>query len=340
MKRKSLFRYFFLLVTSAGCLYGIHQLNHEMGKIIGDAMLYPAHSINEVPDSVRVPSKEVTELDDRYNFQYRFRDQKSEPIEFQWEYDKAEIEEVSKSFGVPLDFFEPFYMTEEVIKQREETMKKGLFHETDGYILPDFEAIVNASQGLTRPVYEMIIDYLGEEASFDSKVDLAMKFCQDIRYHIPDMKMDDRIISGIFPPHISLVKGWGDCDTKAMIFSSILAHDPSYEVIAVTVPGHLYLAIKGVPKPYQQSIEYQGQKYIVCEPVGPGRLPFGKKTPHALNPVKRIDKVFSKGQFSEAVSVDPIKSLPKIEPKTGSSVVADPDEEKDLPANTAGDDSY
>ncbi|MCS6832989.1 MAG: hypothetical protein NZ521_05410, partial [Flammeovirgaceae bacterium] len=148
-----------------------------------------------------------------------------------------------------------------------------------------------AHKDFCQRIYALVENHLGRRASFQSRIELILRFCQDIPYGIPPMTWNGKIIAGLFTPSILLKEGWGDCDSKAMLFCSILANNPMYEIIGVHVPGHLYLAVKGVPQAYQATITYKGEEYIVCEPVGPARLELGKKSQYYTAPIKKIEEI-------------------------------------------------
>jgi hypothetical protein len=125
---------------------------------------------------------------------------------------------------------------------------------------------------------------------FEARIELLMKFCQDIPYKIPPAETKEKAIEGLLPPSWSLTVGYGDCDTKAMLFVSTLSHNPEYDIILLGLPSHMLVAIKGIPKPYQDVYEYQGERYILCQPVGPARLNFGDKG-SLYRPVKRVTEI-------------------------------------------------
>ena len=77
---------------------------------------------------------------------------------------------------------------------------------------------------------------------------------------------------GLNPPPTLLTETWGDCDSKAVLFASILSHGPSYNIIFLTVPDHLLLAIEDVPRSYEQSLKHKGKTYVLVEATGPARL--------------------------------------------------------------------
>lgn len=228
--------------------------------------------------------------DSTYCFQYEFRDPKGNPTIWRWSYDRYLVDSMSKAYGLPSNYFKPYKATSSVRKKRLRIRKRALFTKVDKYVVPDYNAIIKYHRKFTKPLYDLVNLTLGDSASKEDKLELILKFCQDLPYRIPPTEYKNKIVEGLFPPSLSLKLGYGDCDTKAMIFASALSHSSDYDMLVLTVPNHVLMAIKGIPKPYQESIEYQGEKYILCQPVGPARLRFGDKGSN-YRPSERITAI-------------------------------------------------
>lgn len=208
-----------------------------------------------------------------YLFDYVYRDAVNRGTKMKWENPKSPIDHINSSFGLPKNFFERSFYSEAEIRK---VAEKGYFKVADNIASPDYNRLIQISKNITKPIYDMIMKKIGNEGSFQKPIDELLKFCQDIPYKIPADVYNNKQTGGIFPPSLALTQGYADCDTKAVLFASVLLHNPRYKIVFITIPGHLFLAIKGVPKPYQKFITYRGEKYILCEPTGPARLAFGK----------------------------------------------------------------
>lgn len=273
------------------CFSLLPYLNRQMALVIGENTFQYLQGIGSPKTGF---SMRVEEVGQDYVFTYNFRDHQGNATSWTWKYDKNIVDKLASSYGVPLDFYEPYVVTNEVLAERERIMKEALFYEDDDYLLPHYPSIVAAHKDFCKRIYDLAEAHLQEKASFQSRVELILRFCQDITYSVPPSEWNGKIIAGLFPPSILLKAGWGDCDSKAMLFCSILANNPIYEIVGVHVPGHLYLAIKGVPQAYQATITYKGEEYIVCEPVGPARLELGKKSQYYAAPIKKIEEITAK----------------------------------------------
>ncbi len=285
MKRYS---YILSILVCVGAFLGIHLLNLHFRTYITS----PASAMG-VQQFVKSRPKIILDSlrnDSTYCYQYVFRDHKNNLLIWRWDYDRYEVDSASEAFGLPKNYFQPYRPTSSVLKKREQIREKALFKKVDRIILPDYNAIVEHHRQFTKPLHDLIELALGDSATKEDKLEIILKFCQDLPYQIPPPEYQGKIIEGIFPPALSLKVGYGDCDTKAMLFASTLSHDPHYEMLLLTVPNHVLMAVKGIPKPYQHFIEHQGEKYILCQPVGPARLAFGNRGSN-FRPVENITEI-------------------------------------------------
>lgn len=214
-------------------------------------------------------------------FTYVFRDSKEKGVQFTWTGDRTLHETtLPRRFGLPRNFFDknsPYTQ-----KQIDNFLKKGSFKqvtlEGNLYTIPDYNKIARDNKAVTAPIYEMIRQYLGKNATPSNIIETLMTFCQDIPYKRPPAARGKRYTGELDVPAKMLTVGTGDCDTKSVFFVSALLQHPTIKTVVVLVsnPDHMFVAYRGVPTPYQAYITYQGEKYIVCEPVGNARLPIGK----------------------------------------------------------------
>ena len=145
--------------------------------------------------------------------------------------------------------------------------------------------MVNQYSNYTSSIAEWMKDYLKNknEDSRLNRIRLAMKFVQDIPYGIP---REDRkwYNGGVYATPAILVNGYGDCDTKAILFVGILCHliDPD-DIRFAGEPGHVYTVIKAKPS-VMRNLDSQkyyfklnGRRFYVAETAGPGRWEFGEE---------------------------------------------------------------
>ena len=136
------------------------------------------------------------------------------------------------------------------------------------------------------------------------------------------------MIAGVLPPPRMLVERWGDCDSKAVLFASVLAHDPSMRLVFLLVPNHILLAVEGIPRPYQNAVEVKGRTYILAEPVGPGRVDLGDTGAYRYE------------RFNDVIEVRPTRKRPRDAPRAVAAApraVRDDGRGQELAASAAPD---
>ncbi len=219
-------------------------------------------------------SQDVRLVNDEYRFNYVFRDHLSREWRWKWGWSESDTSAAIEGYGIPKWVVEPYKPVPEVLAQREAAMSAGLFEQTGRKISPDYSAMVSAYANYTGTLHDLARTSMGEHTRTD-RARMLLAFMQDIPYGIPPLNDGDRFIGELIPPPQVLVEKWGDCDSKVVLFASILAHDPAYDVVLLPTTNHLLTGIAGVPRPYQTFVTWRGKRYILADPAGPGRLALG-----------------------------------------------------------------
>jgi len=97
---------------------------------------------------------------------------------------------------------------------------------------------------------------------------------------IPYDTLEDRVVSngsGYAPPLSVLMQNLGDCDSKAVLASSMVrAFLPTTKMIVLYLPNHALLGIALTPMADDRTIEHDGDVYVLYDPTGPALIPFGQ----------------------------------------------------------------
>ena len=234
-------------------------------------------------------SQKCTPDKDYYNYSYKFRDHGNQTLIWKWLSPRKDSDTMINRFGVPPSIYKPYIVSPDVLAKRKLQIEEGYFHSVNNLVIPDYSALVTDS----RPLVAGLTDLVQKTAENDGlthreTVELIMAFCQDIPYGVPPKQYKGKVISGMFPPPLSLNKTWGDCDTKALLFASIYLSIPGASMVLLESPGHISVGIEGIPGPYDNAVSYGGKKFIFAEPVGPGKHPLG----HARSPYVQIKNVY------------------------------------------------
>jgi len=215
----------------------------------------------------------------QYRISYTFKDQKQTLRTFEFTYNiKKTLKDIAR-YGVPVSFFENVPVDAKKAKERSMAIKKGFFKQTDKYLKPDRNAIVSFYRPYCRAIAGGIINTLLREGtdSRNNRIEMAMKFVQDIPYGVPQIKDSTWEVYGIYPPPETMIRMYGDCDSKAILFVSILTYLIKDDDILFLFQGHDHalVAIKRTPVSTQKYIEVDKVKYIICDVTGPERLSLG-----------------------------------------------------------------
>ena len=165
-----------------------------------------------------------------YSFKYKFSSPSNEWFEWSWTYKRLETNEMINKFGISKSIFEPFQATEKNVKSRNRIIKTSLFKKEGKVISPDFNRMIPFYMGFTSPLYALTIRTLGKDSTPRERVEFLLRFVQDIPYGIPPTRSNSKVISGVLSPPQIFIEKWGDCDSKVLLLSSILAHEPRYKI--------------------------------------------------------------------------------------------------------------
>jgi hypothetical protein len=270
-----LFRGATLLVGFFGvftlCYYSLITLNAQLKNYL----TYPKTAQN---DSKSYTKQEVKVEGGEYDFKYTFKNHKGDLTNWTWRFKKEYMDDLTNQFGISKEVVESNPTDAQGVFKRKMAITNGLFVELEGKIEPNYHAITDVHNIVAAPLYELAKRDVEDAGGGKSEIiELLLKFCQDLPVKDIPEYYNDRLVQGIFPPSLSLVKGFGDCDTKAMIFASALANDEVFKTVVIYTPNHVLIGVRGVPKPYQTAIKYKGESYIVCQPAGPDRFNFGQR---------------------------------------------------------------
>jgi hypothetical protein len=223
-----------------------------------------------------------------YHFRFSYQDIIENLYMWEWLLRQADVDRSLNAYGLPRDFFQNYYDKEKT----DVILKKGFFrYDKDGYICTDYNAVLNYYHRFTEPLYVILKNKVGAEAPLTDYIEELLRFCQDIPYKRPGDYYKGKYIWDFYTPVHIMLEREGDCDSKSVLFASVLMHDRRFrdKIVYITVSGHLLLGIEGEPNPYQDWVEFQGKKYIVCDPVGPAHTAFGVSA-WDYGPVLNIEK--------------------------------------------------
>jgi hypothetical protein len=155
---------------------------------------------------------------------------------------------------------------------------RGFKLQSANVVEADVPAMVKRSVAALKPV-ALALDSLSVRKGYDSEtlVGAATAMVQTaLFYKVPPNLEGGKHTGGILPPVMSMVRGWGDCDTKTGVLASILSNWPHVRIVGISVPDHYLMAILRLPAKGDAFVEWQGLRYVLVEPAGPAWLPPGQ----------------------------------------------------------------
>jgi len=268
-----------IFITQVSC----HSANYHQPKGIIEDLIPTEYQKNPFTQQNVEITKKV------YGFKYKFSSPSNEWFEWKWKYKRVETNEMIKKFGMPQSIFEPYQATKKNVRLRNQVIKKSFFKEEGNVLYPDFNRMIPFYMGFTSPLYALTIKTLGKDSTPRERVEFLLRFVQDIPYGIPPNRSNFKVISGILSPPQIFIEKWADCDSKVLLISSILAHEPRYKILLVYLEKHLLMAFEGRPHPNDSFIVFQGKKFILADPTGPAHLQLGNPGPDFKGKFKKIE---------------------------------------------------
>ena len=226
-------------------------------------------------------SYNVTVEHSKYKIRYTFKDHFNQYQEFAFAFPEDVVNRDIQKFGVPAWMLDPYPDTEQNRKHQIKVLADGLFTLNGNIIEVDKSAAVDYyADAYCFPIAEQIVQALGKigKDSRRNRIEMAMRFVQDIPYGIPKFSDKAKHYGGVNPPPLTLVKMYGDCDSKALLFAGILIFLIDQEdVIFLNQEKHVLTAIRDEPEKGLTYIRFERKNFLIAETAGPGARLLGEK---------------------------------------------------------------
>ena len=225
------------------------------------------------------------EKDGRFHLKYDFRDHKNKLNRFNFVFRLDDMRRMADKYRFPRNLMSSGMLTAQQMQRwkqkREQALEDGMFKLKGNMLIPDYDAIVSYyAPTFCAPAAQQIISALqhyGTDTRRD-RIEMAMKFVQDIPYGIPAYNDPDYMYGGIITPPQIMYYQYGDCDSKSMLFAGILSSlIPPEEVSFLLAPNHLFVGIKELrPETGMAHANVNGSQYVFAETAGPARYNYGQ----------------------------------------------------------------
>lgn len=198
---------------------------------------------------------------------------------------RAQIE----SFGVAESIFQYSFTSAADRKRKEKQMKDHLvargmtLEESTNTAMISYNWMVERSSDDVKASAAAIEKVSVEKDCAGAREMLGVyaSFVQNLEFRSPQTyrtnEKGERIFTGgVMMPLETIYNGWGDCDTKCVLFASMLANVPKTGMVFLIGKKHMFVGIRGTPRMNDRFINIRGIPYILAEMTTPwplGRIP-------------------------------------------------------------------
>ncbi len=145
---------------------------------------------------------------------------------------------------------------------------------------PNHKSIVLQSQELGKEISDSILKalQLKNNDSYFNRVQAALNFVQYIPYGVPNFDTNSHTYGGVSIPHESIILSYSDCDSKSMLFSSIIMNLISRENIIMIIcnlstnTGHMVVGVSGLEHNNGFDVIYGDKSFLVLETTVPTKI--------------------------------------------------------------------
>ncbi len=200
--------------------------------------------------------------------------------------DSHDIEVAIEQFGVPRSWTSLTYTDQKDLEAKQQALqKKAAKHgikmmDNGNQFVVDYSWVISESASELRDVAKTIRS-TARRQGYRSRRELVgafAAFVQALPYQIPpDFRINDNgeeiLTAGAMMPIDTLSKQWGDCDSKSMLFASLVRSINLVNVSFIVMDDHLFAAVQLSPTGEDHSIKHRGDEWVLIEltdawPVG------------------------------------------------------------------------
>ena len=189
----------------------------------------------------------------------------------------SDVEHAVDSFGVPKSWTTFTYSDEEDLSQKQTLLKEkaenhGIKMEESNRFSIDYNWVINHSE---RPIANIAkrIRSAARRNNYRSKRELVgcfASFVQSLKYRVPsDCRINDEgetiLTAGAMMPLETLSKQWGDCDSKSMLFASLVQSIDLVDVCFIVMDEHLFAGVILKTNPDDQTIRHNDKDWVLIE---------------------------------------------------------------------------
>lgn len=195
---------------------------------------------------------------------------------------KDMLNEAIQSYGAPEEWFNFTYINLIDRIKKQVNLRKRLADRGINYIINENKLALDYNWMITKSFYhtQQPFDVLYQESKKNGYNDARKifgffsSFVQNIPYgYVPEWRKgpsgEKIYICGITMPLETLANGFGDCDTKSVLFASLMRHFRNVKVVFIELENHLFVGVRMTPKRGEYYIRYRLGQYVLIEMSNP-----------------------------------------------------------------------
>lgn len=189
-----------------------------------------------------------------------------------------DVDAAIDSFGIPKSWTSFTYTDEDDLQKKQSNLQKkasrrGIKMDEDmtRYVI-DYQWVIDQSSRELRDAAKGIRS-VARRKGYRSRRELVgafASFVQALEYKLPpNNRIDDNgkeiITIGAIMPIEVLTNQWGDCDSKSMLFATLVRSIDLIDVVFIVKHEHVFAAVNVRPLPEDQTIRYKGDDWVLIE---------------------------------------------------------------------------
>ncbi len=211
----------------------------------------------------------------KWSFEDR-NDGQRHTVEFRLDFEQ--VRTAVGQHGVPESFLQLRYPADQAdeYKRRWRQVLRARGLDVQDSLHADWKLMAEADSTALMPVVEALRAAAPSKSGPRAWAGLVAAFVQSIPYHVPKSL---EIAPGFYfgeclPPLETLARGWGDCDTKSVLFAALLRCSGGPSAVLVLVPSHMFAGAGVVARSGDCAVSLSNQNYSLVEVTSP--FPLGK----------------------------------------------------------------
>ena len=168
-------------------------------------------------------------------------------------------------------------------KEMDDYLQKRNYTRSGNVIESDYDKMARDNFLMMRPIARAIQDNT-RGMDLRGVMNYTLAFLQSIPYETYRPKPGDRMAAIFNTPLNLIARNRGDCDDKSLALGTLLRiMYPNLDMGIVLVPQHAFVAVDMPAKEGDMTLNINGRRHVLVEPVGPEYYEVGRIARSSLN---------------------------------------------------------